>query len=883
MDRYVGLPSLPERINRLDELATDLWWSWQVQARRVFRTLDYGLWRSSAHNPVHMLWTIPRERLDQIATDPEFLSLYDSAIAGLDSARQAKNTWARERYPELNGRPIAYFSAEFALHQSLPIYAGGLGVLAGDHCKEASDLGVPLVGIGFMYPQGYFHQHLSSEGWQEEVYERINWADTPIEPATSPEGQPIITAVPLGTRTVLVAVWRVRLGRVTLYLLDTGLEENAPWDRELSARLYGGDRETRVQQEIILGIGGVRALHALGIEPAVWHLNEGHASFVALQRIREVLERGASFEDALTEVRRTTVFTTHTPVPAGHDAFPFQLIETHLAGCWGGLGGHREKFLALGEHNNGAGAEFNMTALALRTAGVVNGVSRAHSEVTRQMWTSILDEGYQSQPLTYVTNGVHVATWVAAEMAQLFDRHLSPAWRDRHDEPEFWDGVLSLPDEDLWTVRGALRQFLFAFIRDRARQQWTAGQVSAASVVASGTLLDPSALTLGFARRFAGYKRPDLVFRDPNRLARILNAPGRPMQIVFAGKSHPADDVGQAPSSARLQAGDGPDVRGADRFRGRLRPPRGPFPGAGLRRLDEHAAEAPRSKRHQRHEGRHQRRAPFERRRWLVGRRLQRDEWMADRRRRRARGPRRTGCRRRRLALPSPRGAGRPHLLRSRRAAASARVAPSRQGSDPHGDATFLHAPDGQAVRRAHVRPCHQTGGHEVSSRARLLAAMGGAKITRMPRKSTVKSRCALCGAKEISEPRGEERYCRDCWDKKIAVEEIVAREFALKRYIRAHSAEKYLIYHSTIKRPCGQLIVVDDGYDLFLTIMLYPNFGWDEGAYHLEGDPEGRTFAEILVDVVATEVIEPWGGGKWHLEIFRSVNPEPEDWNGEM
>jgi starch phosphorylase len=344
---------------------------------------------------------------------------------------------------------------------------------------------------------------------------------------------------------VLVAVWRVRLGRVTLYLLDTGLEENAPWDRELSARLYGGDRETRVQQEIILGIGGVRALHALGIEPAVWHLNEGHAAFVVLQRIREILERGATFEDALADVRRTTVFTTHTPVPAGHDAFPFHLVETHLAGCWGGLGGHREKFLALGDYNNGGGAEFNMTALALRTAGAVNAVSRVHSDVTRQMWASILNEGHQSQPLTFLTNGVHVATWVAAEMAHLFDRHLGPAWRDRHDEPAFWDAILAVPDEELWSVRRALRQFLFTFIRDRAREQWTDGRASAASVVASGTLLDPSALTLGFARRFAAYKRPDLVFHDPGRLARILNAPGRPVQIVFAGKAHPADDVGK--------------------------------------------------------------------------------------------------------------------------------------------------------------------------------------------------------------------------------------------------------------------------------------------------------------------------------------------------
>jgi starch phosphorylase len=366
MNRYSGLPPLPERINRLDELAVDLWWSWNRDARRVFRRLDYTLWRATAHNPVRMLWVIPRAKLEAAAENPEFLRLYDHAIGLLDDARVARNTWWTTHFPHLGGQSIAYFSAEFALHQSLPIYAGGLGVLAGDHCKEAGDLGVPLIGVGFMYPQGYFHQHVSAEGWQEESYERLNWADAAIEPALTSDGKPCVTAVPLGDRTVLVAVWRVRIGRVKLYLLDTSLEENAPWDRELSARLYGGDRETRIQQEIILGIGGVRALKALGSDPAVFHLNEGHAAFVVLQRIRDLIEAGESFENALAEIRQSTIFTTHTPVPAGHDAFPFHLVEKHLAGCWGTLGAHRDKFLALGSYDSGGGSQFNMTALALR-------------------------------------------------------------------------------------------------------------------------------------------------------------------------------------------------------------------------------------------------------------------------------------------------------------------------------------------------------------------------------------------------------------------------------------------------------------------------------------------------------------------------------------
>ncbi len=396
MERF-AIP-FPSRIHRIGELATDVWWSWQPNARQLFRQLDMAAWRGTAHNPARMLRMVGAATLQRAADDPEFVRLYDAAIASLDEARRPVSSWWKAEGPDLGGKVIAYFSAEFALHQSLPIYAGGLGVLAGDHCKEASDLGVPLVGIGFMYPQGYFHQRVSSDGWQEEHYERINWADAPIETAITPDGKPCVTAVPLGDRTVLAAVWRVRVGHVRLYLLDTDLEENAPWDRELSARLYGGDRETRIQQEIILGIGGVRVLRAMGIEPAVWHLNEGHAAFVVLQRIREHIEQGLSFDDALDAVRRSTVFTTHTPVPAGHDAFPYNLVEKHLAGCWGDLGQHRSRFLALGEHDSGHGSMFNMTALAMRAAGGINAVSELHGDVTREMWKGMWPEQTAPSP-----------------------------------------------------------------------------------------------------------------------------------------------------------------------------------------------------------------------------------------------------------------------------------------------------------------------------------------------------------------------------------------------------------------------------------------------------------------------------------------------------
>jgi glycogen phosphorylase len=546
MTRYTGLPQIPERINRLEELAIDLWWSWHREARDVFRRLDYTLWRATAHNPARMLWVIPRAKLAAAAEDPEFLRIYDRAIAALDDARAARNTWWAHAYPHLTHGSIAYFSAEFALHQSLPIYAGGLGVLAGDHCKEASDLGVPLIGVGFMYPQGYFHQHVSAEGWQEESYESLNWADAPIEPALTPEGKPCITAVPLGERSVLLAVWRVRVGRVKLYLLDTNLEENAPWDRELSARLYGGDRETRIQQEIILGIGGVRALKALGSEPGAFHLNEGHAAFVVLQRIRDLIEHGSSFENALEEIRATTVFTTHTPVPAGHDVFPFHLVEKHLAGCWGTLGPHRDQFLALGAYDNGGGINFNMTALAIRSAGATNAVSQLHGQVTRAMFAPMWPGVPEAErPVVSVTNGVHVPTWIAGEMADLFGKYLGTDWLERQDDAALWEGVLAIPDDELWSVRQSLRRYLFTFIRERARQRWVEEHVGIPRVVAAGTLLEPDALTIGFARRFTGYKRPELVFYDAERLARILNAAGRPVQIIFAGKSHPADDVGK--------------------------------------------------------------------------------------------------------------------------------------------------------------------------------------------------------------------------------------------------------------------------------------------------------------------------------------------------
>jgi starch phosphorylase len=437
-------------------------------------------------------------------------------------------------------------------------------------------------------------------------------------------------------------VWRVRLGRVRLFLLDTDLPENAPWDRELSARLYGGGSETRIQQEIILGIGGVRALRALGIQPTVWHLNEGHAAFVALQRIREIIEQGRSFDDALEEVKQSTVFTTHTPVPAGHDAFPFHLVEKHLAGTWGEIGQHRQSFLSLGEYDNGSGSLFNMTALALRTSAFVNGVSALHGEVTRSMWRPMWPDTPADQiPVRSITNGVHVPTWMAGPVFALLDHHFGPGWLDHVDEPELWERLNDIPDAEVWQMRQSLRNDLFSFIRERMRSRFLQEHVGQSRIVSAGAMLDPEALTLGYARRFTAYKRPEMIFHDPDRLARILNKIDQPVQIVFAGKAHPADEPAKHNLQRVFKHALDPKVRRAPRLHRGLRHARRALSRAGLRRVAQQPAQAARSQRHQRHEGVAERRAALEHRRRLVGGRLQWPQRMADRERRQPRRSRR--------------------------------------------------------------------------------------------------------------------------------------------------------------------------------------------------------------------------------------------------
>lgn len=544
---YPFQEKMPAALKRLPELAHNLWWSWTLDARNLFRRLDYPLWRSTQHNPVMMLHRIDAADLEACARDGSFVRHYNRVMMAFDKLKTRENTWYAQTYPEHIEKPIAYFSAEFGLHASLPIYSGGLGILSGDHVKEASDLGVPLVAVGFMYPQGYFRQHIPSHGWQEARYKQLDMSQAPVLPAVGPDGKPVMIGVQMADRTVYARVWHVRVGRVSIYMMDTDVDENEPWDRELSARLYGGDGETRIRQEIMLGIGGVRTLRALGIEPAAWHMNEGHSAFLMLEIIREKVAAGASFDDALAELSQKAVFTTHTPVPAGHDAFAFHLMDKYFWGYWDELGISRERFMALGGHEETWGTAFNMTVLALRMAGQANGVSKLHGAVSRQMWQHVWPGTPVEQvPITHVTNGVHVPTWLSADMYTLLTQYVGSDWLERQDDPLAWEKLAEVPDEVLWRINLERKQKLISYMRTWARHRWSNMDSDPAHVVASGMLLDPTALTIGFARRFATYKRATLIFKDLDRLCRILLDLHRPVQIIFAGKAHPADDPGKS-------------------------------------------------------------------------------------------------------------------------------------------------------------------------------------------------------------------------------------------------------------------------------------------------------------------------------------------------
>ncbi len=547
LGRVAVFPTLPKRISRLYDLAYNLWWSWTPEAQALYAELDQNLWRKVNHNPVRMLAEVDPARLNTAAEDSAFLQRFDTILADFDAYMGRTDTWFQQTYPQVTGKSIAYFSAEFGLHESLPIYSGGLGILAGDHVKEASDLGLPFVGIGFLYPQGYFTQRITRDGTQEAYYEKLAFSQVAATPAVGTDGKEIEVFVDLPGRRVYAKVWKLQVGRVALYLMDTDVPNNAPSDRELSARLYGGDTELRISQELVLGVGGLRVVRALGLNPAVFHMNDSHPVFMVLERARELVQNdGLSFEVAREVVRASTLFTTHTPVPAGNEVFAYDLIDKYLSKFYDRLGLTRDQFHDLARQQMPWGSVFSMTILALRFSALHNGVSKLHGEVAQRMW-HFLWPGITADevPITYVTNGVHTPTWLAPEMRDLYTRFLQTNWRDDLDNPATWQAIDQIPDHELWATHAARKQRLMHFLRAHLRGHRERLGEGPNALQETETLGNPHALTIGFMRRFATYKRATLIFRDRERLARLLNDPLRPVQIIFGGKAHPKDQPGK--------------------------------------------------------------------------------------------------------------------------------------------------------------------------------------------------------------------------------------------------------------------------------------------------------------------------------------------------
>jgi starch phosphorylase len=538
--------SLPRRIRRLGELVYNLWWVWNKDAQRLFSIIDKDLWERTYHNPVCFLRTVKRAQLNAVTHDRYYLEFFDRTFHSYDNYMNSQDTWYVRNHADQLNHPIAYFSTEFGLHETLPIYAGGLGVLSGDHIKEASDLGLPLVAVGFLYTRGYFSQHITEDGWQEARNVRLQFQDLPVMPIVDLEGEPLTITVDLPGREVKARLWEIHVGRVPLYLLDSDVEGNSPADRELTSRLYSSDLDLRISQEIILGIGGVRALRVLGYNPCVWHMNEGHSAFMGLERAREMVAAGHDFATAVKNVSKTSIFTTHTPVPAGSDEFPLWLIDKYFSNLWPELGLDRDQFIDLARHQMPWGETFSMPVLAFKFADRYNGVSELHGQVARKMWSYLWPgRKVDDVPISYVTNGVHTGTWLARRFVHLFNQYLGEEWIEHADDPIIWDQVMDIPDQEIWSIRRHLKRKLMLYILDRAREQWLRGQIHPIQVVASGALLDPYVLTIGFARRFATYKRANLILRDIDRLLKLINRPNMPVQVIFAGKAHPADEPGK--------------------------------------------------------------------------------------------------------------------------------------------------------------------------------------------------------------------------------------------------------------------------------------------------------------------------------------------------
>ena len=528
---------LPPSLERLRDLAYDLWWSWSPLATRLFAWIDPEHWRRY-HNPVQLLINIEPQQWMRLLSDPEFRRTYENVMLALDEYR-SRSRWFDQEGRLLPG-PVGYFSMEFGIHESLGVYSGGLGVLAGDHCKAASDLGVPLVGVGLLYRSGYFRQTVDADGYQQHIYPDYDFARLPVQPVQAPGGGVLTVPIDLPGRIVQAAVWKAQVGLVPVLMLDTDIPLNDPADRPITGVLYVRGRAMRLCQEIVLGVGGVRALSALGIHPAVWHMNEGHVAFLNLERVRERVREGDGLADALKAVARNTVFTTHTPVPAGNETFDKKLVRRYLEFWTREVGCDPDDALALGADNG----SFNMTALAIRHSSRTNGVSKLHGQVSSAMWRHLFD-GDNPQPVGAITNGVHTESWVGPEMRAFYAQHLAPRWEQHLLEPEFWARVRQVSDPALWAAHRSQKERLIRFVRERVRLQSARHGLSPDELRQVEGLLDPHALTIGFARRFATYKRAFLLMTDLDRLRALVSDAARPVQFIFAGKAHPADRDGQ--------------------------------------------------------------------------------------------------------------------------------------------------------------------------------------------------------------------------------------------------------------------------------------------------------------------------------------------------
>ena len=542
-------PQLPKRIGKLSEIANNLWWSWNTEFLRLFKIIDRDLWETCEKNPVKFLKRVSQDRLEAVVENTDFLREYDRLAKEFDDYVTSKNTWFSNKYPENKKDLIAYFSAEYGLDQTIPIYSGGLGILSGDHLKSASDLGIPLVAVGLLYKNGYFHQKINGNGEQETEYNNIELSNLPINPVKDENGEELKIYVKFEKRKVYLKVWQINVGRIKLYLLDSDIDENTPEDREVTLRLYGGDQEMRIKQEIILGMGGTNLLtRSLGLNPTVYHMNEGHSAFLILELIKNIIkEKKVSFEVAKDIASSKTVFTTHTPVPAGNDIFPIGLVEKYFKEFWPRLGLDREEFLKLGmkpctELEPG----FNMGIFALKVAGKKNGVSKLHGAVSRELFGDVWPEiAANESPITYVTNGIHTCSWLAPSLKELYNKYLIPYWQDNIYKDEVWENINNIPNQELWGIHQKRKQKLLDIVKENTTNRLRKSGYSYEEINEITSKLNPNALTIGFARRFATYKRATLIFKDLERITQILNNADRPVQLIFAGKAHPADKEGQ--------------------------------------------------------------------------------------------------------------------------------------------------------------------------------------------------------------------------------------------------------------------------------------------------------------------------------------------------